>query len=266
MVRFKQFSGFLLLATVVFLIQPLERRSKVAAPSTEGMPVVVSAESHAPDSIGTRKHEVSKPLTGVLIALLGIGIGLWMIGNLYNHASSAGEKWRVRLAALAIALPISWYGVADQLGLRLMPSHELAWEDWSESRMNSHLAEGKPVLVDFTADWCTTCKYNEVTALNVASTKKFVEENGVVAMKADFTEESPEIKKWLVRFKAGGVPLLVIFPPGDSSKPIVFDGIVTRGQVLARLEEAMKRGKGASAKSADRTTALMAPSSSIRGE
>ena len=142
-----------------------------------------------------------------------------------------------------------------------MPSYELAWEDWSESRMNSHLAEGKPVLVDFTADWCTTCKYNELTALNVASTKSFVEKNGVVTMKADFTEESPEIKKWLVKFKAGGVPLLVIFPPGDSTKPIVFDGIVTRGQVLANLEEAMKRGKVASEKSTARSTALTTPAS-----
>ena len=258
MVRFKQFSGFLLLATVVFLIQPLERRSKAPAPSTGEMPVVISADSLAPDSIASRKPEVSKPLTGVLIALLGIGIGLWMIGNLYNHASSAGEKWRVRLAALAIALPISWYGVSDQLGLRFMPNYELAWEDWSEMRMNSHLAEGKPVLVDFTADWCTTCKYNELTALNVASTKSFVEKHGVVTMKADFTDESPEIKKWLEKFKAAGVPLLVIFPPGDSSQPIVFDGIVTKGQVLSRLEEAMKRGKAAQSKKDANSTALLA--------
>jgi len=255
MVRFKQFSGFLLLATVLFLIQPLERRAKSAAPATDTVPTVVDANSAAPDLMHGSKPEVSKPLTGVLIALLGMGVGLWMIGNLYNHASSPKEKWKVRLAAMAITLPIMWYGVADHFGLRLLPSHELAWEDWSEARMNSHLADGKPVLIDFTADWCTTCKFNEATALNVAATKKFVEEHHFITMKADFTEESPEIKKWLTKFKAAGVPLLVIFPPGDSTQPIVFDGIVTSSGLRTMLEEAVKRGKAAPANPQANTTA-----------
>ena len=257
MVRFKQFSGFLLLATVLFLIQPLERRAKASAPAADAVSAVVDANSSAPDLMHSAKPEVSKPLTGVLIALLGLGIGLWMIGNLYNHASSGKEKWKVRVAAMAISAPLMWYGVADQFGWRLLPSHELAWEDWSEARMNSHLADGKPVLIDFTADWCTTCKFNEATALNVAATKKFVEENHFVAMKADFTEESPEIKKWLTKFKAGGVPLYVIFPPGDSSAPIAFEGLLTKSLILSKLEEAVKRGKAPTAKGDGNATALI---------
>lgn len=257
MVRFKQFSGFLLLATVLFLIQPLERRARASAPAADAVPAVVDANSSAPDLMHSAKPEVSKPLTGVLIALLGLGIGLWMIGNLYNHASTPKEKWKVRVAALMITAPVMWYGVADQFGWRLLPSHELAWEDWSEARMNSHLADGKPVLIDFTADWCTTCKFNEATALNVAATKKFVEENHFVAMKADFTEESPEIKKWLTKFKAGGVPLYVIFPPGDSSAPIAFEGLLTKSLILSKLEEAVKRGKASTAKADGNATALI---------
>ncbi len=257
MVRFKQFSGFLLLATVLFLIQPLERRARASAPAADAVPAVVDANSSAPDLMHSAKPEVSKPLTGVLIALLGLGIGLWMIGNLYNHASTPKEKWKVRIAALMITAPVMWYGVADQFGWRLLPSHELAWEDWSEARMNSHLADGKPVLIDFTADWCTTCKFNEATALNIAATKKFVEENHFVAMKADFTEESPEIKKWLTKFKAGGVPLYVIFPPGDSSAPIAFEGLLTKSLILSKLEEAVKRGKASTAKADGNATALI---------
>lgn len=257
MVRFKQFSGFLLLATVLFLIQPLERRAKASAPAADSVPVVVDANSSAPDLMHSAKPEVSKPLTGVLIALLGLGIGLWMIGNLYNHASTGKEKWKVRVAAMAIAAPLMWYGVADQFGLRLLPSHELAWEDWSEARMNAHLAEKKPILIDFTADWCTTCKFNEATALNTAATKKFIEQHSFITMKADYTEESPEIKKWLEKFKAAGVPLVVIFPAGDSSKPIVFDGIITSGVLISKLEEAVQRGKATAASADAGATALI---------
>ena len=245
MVRFKQFSGFLLLATVLFLIQPLERNGKSATAPTGNMPVVASADTAEPEVAATNGHKVEKPLTGVLIAFLGLGIGLWMIGNLYNHASSAGEKWKVRAAAMTVALPLMWYGTADHFGLRLLPNQELAWEPWTEQRMQEHLAEGHPLLIDFTADWCATCKFNEATALNRSGTKKFVEENKFIAMKADFTDESPEIKKWLTKFKMSGVPVYVIFPPGESREPIVFEGVVTQGMVLEKLTEALKRSKAA---------------------
>jgi suppressor for copper-sensitivity B len=254
MVRFKQISGFLLLATVLFLIQPLERRTKVA-PAADTANAVVSADSPMAD--GGRNHkDVEKPLTGVLIALLGMGIGLWMIGNLYNHASSGREKWKVRVAAMAVAAPLMWYGVADQFGLRILPNSELAWEPWTEERMQSHLADGKPLLIDFTADWCTTCKFNEATALNRADTKKFVEKNNIIAMKADFTDESPEIKKWIAHFKKSGVPILVVFPPGESREPIITDGIVTQGQVIEILEQAMKRGTAQQAQTQGTTAAM----------
>jgi suppressor for copper-sensitivity B len=97
------------------------------------------------------------------------------------------------------------------------------------------------VLVDFTADWCLTCKTNEAVALNTFDTKRLVLENGVVTLKADKTHRrtSQEVNQLLVELGNFGqtVPFLAIYP-ADSDQPILLDGLVTKDQVLSALNRA----------------------------
>ena len=55
-------------------------------------------------------------------------------------------------------------------------------------------------MVDFTADWCPNCKFNERTAIETQAVKKMLEENGVVSLKADWTDHSRVIKQVLAGF------------------------------------------------------------------
>ena len=59
------------------------------------------------------------------------------------------------------------------------------------------------MLVDFTADWCINCHWNELVALNTKATQELVKEHDVVTLKADFTEQSAEIRRWLLKVQAG---------------------------------------------------------------
>jgi thiol:disulfide interchange protein len=75
------------------------------------------------------------------------------------------------LAALSLAAAVALVGGrrprrARRLGLasRRAPSSAgpgLAAEPWSPEKVKALQAEGKVVMVDFTADWCVTCKVNE---------------------------------------------------------------------------------------------------------
>lgn len=217
MVRFKEFSGFVLMATVIFLINSV----------SPGL------------------------LIPTLVILLGIALALWMIGNLYDHSTPAGQKWKVRLAAALISLPLIGWGTVQHVGvenvyafLHLSPeSKELPWQPFTQQKLVELRKSGQPILIDFTADWCLICKANERMALNTKATAEFVKTHQIVCLKADYTDESEEIKTWLDRFGAAGVPLTVIFPPGEKAKGVLFDGAFTQSKLLQKMEQAWMKSQ-----------------------
>jgi thiol:disulfide interchange protein len=200
MVRFKEFSGFVLLASVIFIVSYTDKKYTIPA----------------------------------LVMLLGVALALWMIGNLYDFNSHIRHKTTVRISALVLAAFICWIGFE----LAGESKHRLPWEPFSESRLTALMKENKTVLVDFTADWCLTCQSNERFALNTKETEEFVKRNGIVPLLADFTNQSDEIKKWLDKFKQAGVPLTVILPAGRQTEPIVLRSVYSQGTLLEKLKEA----------------------------
>ncbi|RLS53208.1 MAG: hypothetical protein DWH91_14860 [Planctomycetota bacterium] len=231
MLRFKQFCGFVLMATVIFVLNSVS-------------PTM---------------------LIPTLVMLLGLSLGLWMIGSLYDHSTPSNTKWKIRIAALIVSLPLIGYGAVQHFGLnqiatslqKLFGAEELPWEEqeFTEARMVALKKAGTPMLVDFTADWCTTCKGNELWALNTKKTAAFIKEHNIVCLKADFTKESPEIKDLLARFGASGVPLTVIFPPGANSKGIKLDGVFSQSTLLNKLEGAFSSTPESKTAGVDSTSA-----------
>ena len=65
------------------------------------------------------------------------------------------------------------------------------WIAFSPERLQSELATGRTVFVDFTAAWCITCKYNEAYVLEERRGTGAFQQRGVVKMKADWTNADP---------------------------------------------------------------------------
>jgi len=200
MVRFKELAGFVLMASVIFIIYYTDKKYTIPA----------------------------------LVMLLGVALGLWMIGNLYDVNSHIRHKTIVRLTALVLMALICWIGYS----LAGESKYRLPWEPFSEARLTALLKENKPVLVDFTAEWCAICKSNERLALNTHDTLNVVTQQGIVPLLADYTEKSPEIDRWLKKFRQNGVPLTVIFPSRRPNQPILLTGAYFQGTLLEKLKEA----------------------------
>jgi thiol:disulfide interchange protein len=94
------------------------------------------------------------------------------------------------------------------------------------------------VLVDFTANWCLTCKTNLKLAINRAGVRDLVERNGVVTLLADWTDKNDTIKQALAELNSRSIPLLAIYPPDPNAEPIVLPDLLTQGMVLEALEQA----------------------------
>ena len=94
------------------------------------------------------------------------------------------------------------------------------YEAFSRARLNELRAQGTPVFVDMTADWCITCKVNEKAVLHTEAFTQLLKDTGTVYLVGDWTNQDPEISAYLDEFKTPGVPLYVVYPngPGEGRK------------------------------------------------
>jgi len=118
----------------------------------------------------------------------------------------------------------------------------IPWEPFSRERLADLRQKGATVLVDFSADWCMTCKYNLATAIETSRVKQEIDRNRVVPLLADWTDGSPEIKAMLESLQSKSIPVLAVFPAtraGDRpAAPIVLRDLITEAQVLSAIREA----------------------------
>ena len=101
---------------------------------------------------------------------------------------------------------------------------------FSSERLENLRLNQQAVFLNFTADWCITCKVNEAIALNRESVKKILADKNIVYLKADWTRKDPEIASMLANYGRTGVPLYILFPP--QGEPIILPELLTEDLLL----------------------------------
>ena len=165
-------------------------------------------------------------LLGPILGLSSIAVAAWIHGrwNLPHR-----EK-KTRMTALILALLFAGGGFF--LAKPPQPS-AVAWETWSDERVEALLEEGKPVYIDFTAQWCATCQVNKKRAYT-AEVVALMKAKGVTALKADKTKPNPKIEAALQKLGRSAIPVNVLLAPGKD--PVILPELLSP----AALAEALK--------------------------
>ncbi len=171
------------------------------------------------------------------VMLVGIWMACWWVGRAQERQGAVGFGRWVQAAALATAI-----GTAAFFLLGPVKSL-IEWEQpFSRARLAELRQSGATVMVDFSADWCPTCKFNLATAIETSKVKAAVEKNRIVPLLADWTDGSAEIKQMLESLQSKSIPVLAIFPaakPGEAAPaPIVLRDLITESQVLEAIQRA----------------------------
>ena len=103
-------------------------------------------------------------------------------------------------------------------------------ERWSEARVAELRAQGRIVFVNFTADWCITCKVNEKVVFADAAVRRALADRNVAWLTADWTNPDPEIAAALERHGRSGVPLYLLY--GPQGEPEILPQILTPATVI----------------------------------
>jgi thiol:disulfide interchange protein DsbD len=161
---------------------------------------------------------------GVLLLLaLAVALGL----AVWGLRAFAGVRGRLAMLALSGALVV---GAAAFV--RPLP---YAVEAWSPARVAALQAEGRTVFVNFTADWCVTCRANEQISLASPLVVRTLGEIDAVYLKADWTERDPVIAEALAQHGRTGVPLYLVYRPGEP-EPVILPQVLSPHLVADALD------------------------------
>jgi len=150
-------------------------------------------------------------MMGLVAALLMVAL-LYVGTRLIGVRQKSGESARIpamSMAALFVILMVSFPVIAS--GKVERQKVETDGLVFSEQRLKSTLSEGTPVLLDFTADWCLTCKVNEKVALDRDEVRRALDDAGIVVMTGDWTDGDPDITAFLERNGRNSIPFYVLY-------------------------------------------------------
>jgi thiol:disulfide interchange protein len=196
------------------------------------------------------------------LALFEVGLLLVALVTWLRHRAAAGGRAEARatgggagadvaalasivalvvIAAGAVTLAASGAGPGDAGGgARLAAQGRspglIGWVAFDRARAESLAAAGQLVFVDVTADWCFTCKVNERLILDTPEIAGAFAAHHVLPMRADWTNRSDAIARFLADNGRYGIPFYLLYRPGR--QPVVFSELPSKTAILAALDAA----------------------------
>jgi thiol:disulfide interchange protein DsbD len=173
----------------------------------------------------------------VAAGLVLIGVAAW----LHHGTRLASPRWRraavaVALGCVAAAVAIGPLAASSASSATAVAAPNGArWEPFTPERLAELRARGVPVFVNATAAWCITCLVNERVALHSPAVADAFTKQGVVYLKADWTNKSPQIAAFLESFGRSGVPLYVVYGR-NAGQPQVLPQILSERTLIEAVE------------------------------
>jgi len=213
----KQFLGFALLGTAVWLIWVLGQLAGV-------------------NGIGR-----------LLVFLVAVGMAAWMWGK-GQLSDGRARVWQLTALILVTAVGTLFLRFPERAmaagtespGTELTAA-ETGWTPYSDEALQRALDAGRPVFVDFTADWCITCKFNENTVLSRDSVRDAFRAADTLMLKVDFTRRDDAVLQMLQAHGRAGVPLYLLYQPGVDTPQILPEMLTERIVVEALAVASSKR-------------------------
>lgn len=154
-----------------------------------------------------------------------VAFAVWMWGTWVSFSTPAGKKWLVRGLAVLLAAVSGFWLLPQKVDL-------IDWHDYDRSVIQNAVANNRPVLIKFTADWCTNCKILENRVFRDAAVADALHAKNILPVLADTTlaDFPASIDLQQVYGIPGTVPMTILLLPWEG-EPVRLSGIYDK-QIL----------------------------------
>lgn len=215
----KRLFGVVMLAVAIYLVSPvipvLAQQLLWAA-----LLVVSAIYLHALDPLPTDAPGHRRLFKGVGVLALLTGAAL-MVGALSGHRE--------------ILQPLTGFRGADRVERRELAFRPVNSLADLETRLQA--ARGQPVMLDFWAEWCVSCK--EMDQFTFSDPRLQARLKDAVLLRADVTANTPDHRALLQRFSLFGPPGIVFFDKQGQEVAFRVIGYQAPEQFLASLDRAL---------------------------
>jgi len=176
-------------------------------------------------------------LAVVLVSALVLAFAVWLYGMTRTLSSVVRRRAAAVVAAglLVGAVVLGPLTVEPLYSRSTTAASHAGWEPYTPQRLSELRAQGKPVFINLTADWCLTCMVNERVALRSQSVDHAFRDAGVVRMVGDWTRRDEHITQLLAAHGRSGVPLYLFYPAGADAQPVLLPQLLSPDLILAAI-------------------------------
>lgn len=190
--------------------------------------------------------------------LMALLLGMTVIWLLYILANNMGPLPALSVAILAIILVscgkiksnlLRYIAIILTISLlfslpsdlpRITPqthNNERYWQDFDEMEIHKQVAKGNVVIIDITADWCITCKFNKLRVLHSQKITDILSQSNIIAMRGDITKPNPDIMKYLGKNNRFAIPFNAVYGP-NAKKGLLASELLSTEELLTLIRQA----------------------------
>jgi thiol:disulfide interchange protein DsbD len=177
-----------------------------------------------------------RELLPVGLVLLALGLVLGALRHI-EETERAGLRWRKALGRAALVGGL--YAAVVPFVIR---EHAAAlpgprWLTSEPSGLEQARAAGRPMLIDFAAEWCAACK--ELERLTFSDRRVIERAEAFVTVRVDATRSTPEIDRLMAKYGIRGLPWVAfVDPDGTIRRDLTVTGFIDAEKMLSRMAKA----------------------------